>query len=104
MNAIPYSSWADDRRVAIQPGSHIPSYRAAQGIRACDMSSYLANIACPALIVFGKYDGIVPLSDGELAHKLISDSQFVVIDNCGHYPMYENPDEYLAELTRFLDL
>jgi pimeloyl-ACP methyl ester carboxylesterase len=103
MNAIPYSTWADDRYVAIQPGSHIPSHRAAQGIRACDMSAYLTKIVCPTLIIFGKYDGIVPLSDGGLAYQSISDSQFVVIDNCGHYPMYEKSDEYLAILTPFLD-
>jgi pimeloyl-ACP methyl ester carboxylesterase len=102
MNAIPYSTWADDRYVAIQPGSHIPSHRAAQGIRACDMSAYLTKIVCPTLIIFGKYDGNVPLSDGELAHESVPNSQFVVIDNCGHYPMYEQSDELVRAIQSFL--
>jgi pimeloyl-ACP methyl ester carboxylesterase len=102
MNAIPYSTWADDRYVAIQPGSHIPSHRAAQGICACDMSADLTKIVCPTLIIFGEYDGIVPLSDGELAHESVPNSQFVVIDNCGHYPMYEQSDEFIRAVLSFL--
>jgi pimeloyl-ACP methyl ester carboxylesterase len=66
------------------------------------MSAYLTKIVCPTLIIFGKYDGIVPLSDGELAHESVPNSQFVVIDNCGHYPMYEQSDELVRAIQSFL--
>ncbi len=54
------------------------------------------------LIIFGQQDANVPVSDGHLAAQHIPDSRLVLIDRCGHFPMYEQTEYYLEALRDFL--
>jgi pimeloyl-ACP methyl ester carboxylesterase len=99
---ISLKTWERDRWMAIQPGISIPSYKALRAILSLDQTSHLANVTASTLIVFGKQDGAVPLSDAHLANQHIPDSRLVEIDECGHFPMYERPREYLDALHAFL--
>ena len=38
----------------------------------------------PMLIVWGKEDHLIPVSVGETIHKAVPQSEFVVVDGCGH--------------------
>ena len=57
----------------------------------------------PTLIVWGRQDLIVPLSAGQLYQASIPGSRLAVIDNCGHRPEVEKPDEFVSLAKEFLD-
>jgi 2-hydroxy-6-oxonona-2,4-dienedioate hydrolase len=60
------------------------------------------KIKRPTLIVWGREDGLVPLSEGERFNKDIAGSKLVVIDESGHVPNAEKPAEFNAVVLKFL--
>jgi pimeloyl-ACP methyl ester carboxylesterase len=70
------------------------------GIEAEEMRS----IKAPTLILWGKYDEMAgpPERTGERVHRDISGSRLVVIDNAGHLPQIEQPDEFNRLVRQFL--
>lgn len=102
MDALPFDDWEVDRRMALQPGIHIPAYKAGQAIHGLNLTAHLTRIAAPTLAIFGRQDGTVPVSDGYLIQQYVPDSRLVLIDECGHFAMYEQPNQYLNALRAFL--
>ena len=66
------------------------------------LDDVVKSIKTPTLLVWGRQDGLVPLSDGERFHKDIAGSTMVVIDQCGHVPNVEKPGEFNAAVLKFL--
>ena len=66
------------------------------------MLRQLAYIQNPTLVIWGRQDILVPLSHGELAAKTMPDARLVVIDQCNHVPMFEQPDLFNGLLLNFL--
>jgi len=66
------------------------------------LDDVVKTIKTPTLLVWGRQDGLVPLSDGERLHKDIAGSTMVVIDECGHIPNVEKPGEFNAAVLKFL--
>ena len=66
------------------------------------LPEYLKLIRIPSLIVWGRQDGIVPLNCGEIYHRVLADSKLHVIDECGHSPHTEKPQEFLDATLGFL--
>ena len=66
------------------------------------LPAYLRGVKVPTLIVWGKYDAIIPLNCGELYQKALSNSRLHVIDRCGHSPALEKPQEFLQVVQAFL--
>lgn len=66
------------------------------------LDDVVKSIKTPTLLVWGRQDGLVPLSDGERLHKDIAGSTMVVIDECGHIPNVEKPGEFNAAVLKFL--
>ena len=67
-----------------------------------DLTSKLAGFTMPTLVVTGRYDmNVAPLTAWRIAH-LIPRATFVVFEQSGHLPAYEEPVRYRALLTRFL--
>jgi pimeloyl-ACP methyl ester carboxylesterase len=66
------------------------------------LPDYLKLVRVPALIVWGKNDGIVPISCAEIYHEVLQGSTLHVIDQCGHVPQIEKPDEFLEVTQSFL--
>ncbi len=62
----------------------------------------LNEIRVPTLIIHGREDKAVPLRWAEEAHKRIAGSKLVVIDNAGHWPQREKPEEFNRVLVEFL--
>jgi len=60
------------------------------------------TIKRPALIIWGRQDGLVPLAEGERFNKDIAGSKMFVIDQCGHVPNLEKPGEFNAAVLKFL--
>jgi pimeloyl-ACP methyl ester carboxylesterase len=60
------------------------------------------QIKTPTLIVWGREDGLVPLSEGERLKQDIPHAKFIVFDRCGHFPQVEKAGEFNAALLEFL--
>ena len=63
---------------------------------------YLRSVPTSTLVVWGRQDAIIPLECGELYEKALPNSSLKVIDNCGHSPGTEKPQEFVAALQEFL--
>ncbi|HEV2845713.1 MAG TPA: alpha/beta hydrolase [Thermoanaerobaculia bacterium] len=63
----------------------------------------LEKIDVPALVVWGAQDELISLESGRRAAARMPRSEFVVIDECGHLPMEEKPEELLRVVLPFLE-
>jgi pimeloyl-ACP methyl ester carboxylesterase len=67
------------------------------------MAHLLENVVgLPTLLLWGKQDPVVPIASAELYHKKIAGSKLVTFDKCGHMPAVEKPEEFVAEVLKFL--
>lgn len=103
MNNPPFAHWHYDREMAFQRDIHAAMYHAGRAIHACDLRPHLSKIFAPTLAIFGAQDGTVPPSDGEIMARQVPGADLVMIDACGHFPMYEKPTLYLKALVSFLE-
>jgi pimeloyl-ACP methyl ester carboxylesterase len=62
----------------------------------------LASIPHPTLVVWGVKDRSVPVSQGINADKLLPNSRLELLENCGHSPCLEKPDQFNQILLDFL--
>jgi pimeloyl-ACP methyl ester carboxylesterase len=67
-----------------------------------DHGAAVATIKAPALIIWGRYDRMCAFEIGIAALNLIDDSRLVLLNKCGHWPPYEHPEEYTAQVLTFL--
>lgn len=66
------------------------------------LTGLLARVNIPTRIVWGREDRIVPVECGTIFQKVIKGSDLVVIDQCGHSPQAEKPDEFVKVALDFL--
>jgi proline iminopeptidase len=62
----------------------------------------LPRIATPALVLVGRHDELTPACAMRM-HRALPNSEICVFPNSSHMAMYEEPDAYIAAVTRFLD-
>jgi pimeloyl-ACP methyl ester carboxylesterase len=62
----------------------------------------IKKIAIPTLILWGRLDPQIPLSDAERFHQDIAGSQLVIFDRLGHVPQEEDPVTSVKALEAFL--
>ena len=62
----------------------------------------LKRVKVPTRMVWGRQDGIVPVECGSIYQEAIPGSELVVIENCGHSPQVEKPDEFVKTALEFL--
>lgn len=101
-NAVPFDLWADWRDAIYLPDLDIPMKRAAEAILALDLTPNLKDITCPTLAIFGKQDHVVFPSDGQLVADHVPQGRAVFYDECGHFPNWEQREQYEADLMAFL--
>ncbi len=77
--------------------------RAAKSAKCSHMGEHLPEIGVPTLLIWGKQDKITPLEVADEFHQGIRGSELVLIDNCGHAPMLEKPEEFARHMAAFLD-
>jgi triacylglycerol lipase len=90
------------RRVAAGDGYTIQRFIESIGRGEDVLDGKLGGIRHPTLIVWGREDGLTPLSMGERFKKEIPGSQLVVFDKCGHVPQLEKAAEFNAAVLKFL--
>jgi proline iminopeptidase len=67
-----------------------------------DVVDRLGEIRVPTLIMCGRHDPVVPIAHSELIHAGIPDSELVVFEESGHFPMIEEPEKFKDTVHRFM--
>ena len=62
----------------------------------------IRNIQQPVLILWGSQDLLIPVKYADRFHNDLPNDTLVILNNTGHVPMEENPQESLAALLVFL--
>lgn len=66
-----------------------------------DLTSRIAQLRVPALVVGGEWDDFFPCTERD--HKLIEGSRFVRVRNCAHSSETWRPDAFIAAVTGFIE-
>ena len=64
----------------------------------------LWDVKAPTMIIYGRYDRMCSYELGLTILNYVADSRIVVLNDCGHWPPYERPEEYNAYVEAFLKL
>lgn len=67
-----------------------------------DYRSALKKVTAPALVIHGGKDIQTPQESQQYAN-LIAHAQFTVIPNAGHFPFYDQPDQFAKIVSNFLN-
>lgn len=67
-----------------------------------EITSKYSTISVPTLIVWGRDDKVIPLAIGEMLDQAIPDSRLLIIEQAGHVPQEEKPEETIAPILKFL--
>ena len=95
------------RRLLYQPaaGRAFRSFRRSEmgwdGLNT-DLSHRLGELTVPTLLVHGEHDRVVPLEWAQRAHERLPNSELCVLQDCGHWPPRECPDEFNQAVVNFL--
>ena len=73
-----------------------------QDVRRYDLTPELAKYHFPTLVITGRYDMNVAPVVAYKIHKAIPGSRFVVFEQSGHLPFYEEPDKFVHTVESFL--
>jgi len=77
--------------------------RVAKATRDRNMKEELSRVHMPTLIIWGRNDIITPPFVAEEFHEGIPNAQLAYIDQCGHAPPIEQPDEFARLMREFLE-
>jgi pimeloyl-ACP methyl ester carboxylesterase len=99
---LPYEAWVFDRHMALNKEIAHSTPKAWDGLNAADLTPLIKNISASTMIIFGKQDATVPVSQARVFKEQLPAARLVLIENCGHFPMYEKFDEYIKAIKEFL--
>jgi len=67
-----------------------------------DRTALLSRINCPALIITGDSDALIPMSESEAMAAAIPGARLVVIPGAGHLSNLEQPEAFNTAIREFL--
>ena len=67
-----------------------------------ELTPRLSQITAPTLVIWGENDAFQPVKYGERLAMDIPECRLVRIPNAGHFVMYDQPAEVIAQLRAFL--
>lgn len=74
-----------------------------EGMLDADVSGWLAEIRCPALIVAGQKDVLLPPEDHAMPlHRALARSEYVSVPTGTHFIPYQQPDMFARLVSEFL--
>ncbi|HTY54663.1 MAG TPA: alpha/beta hydrolase, partial [Candidatus Binataceae bacterium] len=85
--------------------------RAREGTARVGWNPYLADprlrerlyrISVPTLLIWGDTDRVVPIQHANAYKQGITQSRLAMINNCGHCPPFEKPEETASLIASFL--
>jgi pimeloyl-ACP methyl ester carboxylesterase len=103
-NATPEQiEWFNElQRVTTSPDNAVELMTAAGRINIVDL---LPRVQCPTLVLHGRDDAAIPLSEGRLLAARIPGARFVELPTCNHIVVPPEPAWriFLEELANFLE-
>jgi 2-hydroxy-6-oxonona-2,4-dienedioate hydrolase len=76
--------------------------RVSRATRDRSVEGELGKLDLPTMIIWGANDEITPPSTAEEFHRRIPNAKVAFIDECGHAPSWEQPEEFARLLAGFL--
>ena len=70
--------------------------------RAVSLEPILADIKQPVLIIWGEFDRVLDISSIDVMRPLLPQAKVVIMQDTGHIPMIERPQETAAHYLVFL--
>ncbi len=67
-----------------------------------DLTDRLAAVRVPALLLWGKQDGLAPTAIGQKLADALPNARLVELDECGHLPTLEQPAEVARIVAEWL--
>ena len=67
-----------------------------------NMAADLPKMKLPSCLIWGKFDKVTPPHVAEEFNSLLPNSSLYWVDNCGHAPMWENPEEFSKIAMKWL--
>ncbi len=67
-----------------------------------DVRSQLPSIALPTLVLHGRYDWVIPVSESEEMAQKIPNARLYIFENAGHGVPYDAPEELIEQIHLFL--
>ncbi|WP_438825156.1 alpha/beta fold hydrolase [Bacillus sp. JJ1127] len=61
------------------------------------------EIQAPTLIIWGRHDDSVPVTEGESYHQFLKNSTFHVIEKGYHAPFRQEPEEFMGYVKEFFE-
>jgi len=55
----------------------------------------------PTLLVWGEFDQVIPMHNGQRLFNSILNSRLVILKDCGHIPQEEKPERFVELVTEF---
>lgn len=86
--------------MALRQGNRDAFIARAQ-LQRLDQTEQLKTIEAPTLIIWGKEDLWIPVEQADLFLAELPNAELVVMEDTGHVPMEERPEESLAPVLRF---
>jgi pimeloyl-ACP methyl ester carboxylesterase len=71
-------------------------------ISDCDLSDIVSKIEIPTLILWGKLDEIINISNAKIFNKEIKNSKLIIFEGLGHVPLIEDPDKTAKSVEDFI--
>ena len=68
-----------------------------------DVRSKLDSIDIPVLIICGRHDWITPVSQSQLMHERLPNSELVIFENSAHWVYVEDPELFQETVGDWLD-
>ena len=98
--------WMNNRRKILVPLFSDPAFqtrmkRLVDSAETHDCRSEVHKIQCPTLIISSKYDCLTPMHEQEFLAREIPNSHYVILPNCGHASMYEDPLMFMTLVLGF---
>ena len=100
------NDWMNRRREALRPVFGNPDFieamiRLTNSSRNYDIADRLGEIVVPTLVVSCQQDYLTPVEEQQFIVAHIPDSHHVILPNCGHASMYEQPLLYASLVLGF---
>lgn len=70
-------------------------------LETADLRDAWRKLSCPALLVLGEHDTLVPVAVGAAMKKLNPVADVHIVKGAGHMPFYTHYDETFAVISRF---
>jgi pimeloyl-ACP methyl ester carboxylesterase len=88
-------------QLSLRAGNRLAFVQRAR-VSQVDRSADIPKVSVPTLILWGREDRLIPVTDAARFQAAISGSKVILYDSVGHVPMEEIPERSAADVEAFL--